>query len=164
MAFMKGLVLGSIIVISVSQYIRDDLLGCKGVIYWNFDETLTVDVIALNDVLNKEVVCKEACNNNDNCNAWGIYVNDDQFCNLFDINNKGLLYNCQLNDITKYYGQVKQCPNKDLTTSNIAKMNHEKADSKLVYDPDTKCFTKMKFLKGIKSYLYICLYITTIEN
>ena len=141
MSVTKALVLGLILAINNAHYIRNKVLGCDGDVYWDFGDSIIKHEITLTNNENKNHVCRQACNNNDNCDAWGINANNNDVCNLFTIKGPGLIYNCDVNAITKYVGEIKKCLNNNhLDASVIVGFSNEGNGAMLDYDVNTRCY------------------------
>ena len=155
MSVTKGLIFGALIALSNGNYIDNAKLGCQGNTYWNFGLS-TKNSIALKNAQNNDDTCRQACNNDNNCDAWGINVNSDDVCHLFTFVDSGLLYNCQANAATLYYGEIKEClGNKELKMSVIAGIDNKFTGTKLVYNTESKCYEKKYPTQGMSSVFYL---------
>ena len=129
----------SFIVITNGGYVTEKELGCQGNVYWNFGKSISNVV---NTATNKES-CKLACNNDNNCDGWGININNNE-CNIFTFIDGGFVYNCQVNDAVTHEGGVKECLTNDkLKSSYIIGLNGDKIAGKFKYDVESLCFKKI---------------------
>ena len=154
MSVTKGFIFGILISILNANYIENSKLGCHGSVYWNFNDLNVHDSLSLKNDDNNGYVCRNACNNDNNCDGWGINVNNNNICNLFKFNNinKELIYNCQYNDITKYYGELKQCLHNNHLTNSIIMAYGNAVNAKFAYDAESKCYKTSVHSEGMKAY------------
>ena len=128
-----------------ADYVKETQLGCQGKVYWNFGKSISNVVNTASD---KES-CKLTCNNNINCDAWGINIKTNE-CNIFRFTNGGFIYNCEANNAVTHEGGVKEClTNKQLTSSRIIGLNGKSVAGKFTYDAKTLCFKKTSLFEGI---------------
>ena len=144
MAFSMFALVGLIIVTN-GNYIKETELGCRGNAYWNFGKSIKNVV----DTASDKESCKLACNNNINCDGWGININNNE-CNIFTFIDGGFVYNCEVNDAVTHEGGVKEClANNKLISSHIVGLHGNKVAGKFIYDTRTLCFKKTSFNEGI---------------
>ena len=141
------LITSVLFVISNGMYIEYNELGCNNShVYWNFGNS-TETVINLNNSNSSIDLCRNLCNKDINCDGWGINTYNNSECNLFRLNNDvKCTYNCESNDDTLYYGEMKRClRNNSLQFASIIGINDdERITNKFSYNPSSKCFSKSK--------------------
>ena len=135
----------ALIVVTNGSYVTETELGCHGNMYWNFGNSISNVV---DNASNKES-CKLACNNNINCDGWGINVNNNE-CNIFTFIDGGFVYNCESNDAVTHEGGIKECLTNDkLKSSRIVGLNGNRVAGKFEYDAKTQCFKKTLISAGM---------------
>ena len=150
MTFAVFPILGFIILTN-GNYVKETELGCQGKVYWNFGKSISNVV----DNASDKVSCKLACNNNVNCDAWGINISNNE-CNAFRFIDGGFVYNCEVNNAVEYEGGVKECLTNDkLTSSRIVGLNGDKIAGKFNFDSKTLCFKKTSFIEGTLYWQYM---------
>ena len=154
MAVIKALLLAGLLSVMKSEYINKSIFGCNDNVYWNFGDSIKKG-ISINDTLkNKNDLCRSICNNNDNCDAWGININNDNICNIFTFMDGNIAYNCDIKrDIHSdmmYYGEIKEClSNKVLNSSYIIGLNNKTINKPLQYNAKSGCFEKIEYSQGM---------------
>ena len=129
----------SFIVVTNGDYVTEKELGCQGKVYWNFGKSISNVV----DNASDKESCKLACNNNVNCDAWGINISNNE-CNIFTFIDGGFVYNCQANNAVVYEGEIKRClASNKLLSSHIVGLNGDKIAGEFEYNAKSLCFKKI---------------------
>ena len=148
-----GLVL-TFVIVTNGDYVKETELGCQGKVYWNFGKSISNVV----DTAPDKESCKLACNNNTNCDAWGINIINNE-CNTFQFIDGGFVYNCESNDAVTHEGGVKKClTNKEITSSRIIGLNNDKIAGEFEYNIISSCFEKV-LPSGILTFVISIFYL-----
>ena len=129
-------VLATIILVLIKgNYVDKSKLGCNDNVYWSFGESTNI-TIPLNGIINenRDNVCEIACNKDINCNGWLININKNE-CYLYTFIDGPLIYNCESNNINKYYGKIKKCINNNkLKSNNIISYYDNQNNKEFIYN------------------------------
>ena len=147
MSAVQSLIVVILFVVSNAKYITNSELGCNDDVYWNFGNSTKTVINLNNNSYSNNHLCRNLCNKDINCHGWGINTYNNSECNLFKLNNDTTcIYNCESNDNTLYYGEIKTClRNNSLQFTSIIGVNDdERITNKFVYNQSSKCFNQSK--------------------
>jgi len=146
-AFFGFLVLIGFVWMSNGNFVENSMFECNGDVFWEFKSStnITHDMSELNGSRNiKDNYCQNKCELNDDCDAWGIDINNNDVCYSFTFIEGPLIYYCYKNDMTTHYGQIRQCltDKRVISSNNIIVRNKDVHDSIFIYDRQTGCLSK----------------------